>query len=255
MIEIRGLDQALRRPRGAARRRPDRRPLGSGLPDRAERIGQEHAAALRQLSRILRCRRSAHRGQADRLRGWRRTGRAGRWARGALREMRREIGMVFQHFNLWPHMSALRNVAEPLRRVRGLGATRGRGARAGDAEARRPFRQGRGVPVAPVGRPAAARRHRARAGDAAAADAVRRADLGARSRTGRRSAGGDEEPRERGHDDADRHPRNGLRRPRRRPHRLHRRRPHRRTGPAALRVPRKRGAAGAAVLADVSRPE
>ena len=39
-----------------------------------------------------------------------------------LREMRREIGMVFQHFNLWPHMSALRNVAEPLRRVRGLPA-------------------------------------------------------------------------------------------------------------------------------------
>jgi len=37
-----------------------------------------------------------------------------------LREMRCEIGMVFQHFNLWPHMSALRNVAEPLRRVRGL---------------------------------------------------------------------------------------------------------------------------------------
>ena len=40
----------------------------------------------------------------------------------ALREMRREIGMVFQHFNLWPHMSALHNVAEPLRRVRGLPA-------------------------------------------------------------------------------------------------------------------------------------
>jgi len=38
-----------------------------------------------------------------------------------LREMRREIGMVFQHFNLWPHMTALRNVAEPLLRVRGLG--------------------------------------------------------------------------------------------------------------------------------------
>jgi polar amino acid transport system ATP-binding protein len=40
----------------------------------------------------------------------------------ALREMRREIGMVFQHFNLWPHMTAISNVAEPLRRVRGLGA-------------------------------------------------------------------------------------------------------------------------------------
>jgi polar amino acid transport system ATP-binding protein len=39
-----------------------------------------------------------------------------------LREMRCEIGMVFQHFNLWPHMSALRNVAEPLRRVRGMPA-------------------------------------------------------------------------------------------------------------------------------------
>jgi polar amino acid transport system ATP-binding protein len=41
-------------------------------------------------------------------------------AAGALREMRREIGMVFQHFNLWPHMTAIGNVAEPLRRVRGL---------------------------------------------------------------------------------------------------------------------------------------
>jgi polar amino acid transport system ATP-binding protein len=40
----------------------------------------------------------------------------------ALREMRREIGMVFQHFNLWPHMTALGDVAEPLRRVRALPA-------------------------------------------------------------------------------------------------------------------------------------
>ena len=39
-----------------------------------------------------------------------------------LRAMRREIGMVFQHFNLWPHMSALRNVTEPLLRVRDLPA-------------------------------------------------------------------------------------------------------------------------------------
>jgi polar amino acid transport system ATP-binding protein len=39
-----------------------------------------------------------------------------------LREMRREIGMVFQHFNLWPHMTAIGNVAEPLRRVRALPA-------------------------------------------------------------------------------------------------------------------------------------
>jgi polar amino acid transport system ATP-binding protein len=38
----------------------------------------------------------------------------------ALREMRRDIGMVFQQFNLWPHMSALQNVAIGLERVRGL---------------------------------------------------------------------------------------------------------------------------------------
>ncbi|MDF3605011.1 amino acid ABC transporter ATP-binding protein [Paracoccus sp. DMF-8] len=45
----------------------------------------------------------------------------GRKMRGAkLREMRRSIGMVFQQFNLWPHMTALQNVAEGLVRVRGL---------------------------------------------------------------------------------------------------------------------------------------
>ena len=37
-----------------------------------------------------------------------------------LREMRRKIGMVFQQFNLWPHMTALQNVAEALEQVRGL---------------------------------------------------------------------------------------------------------------------------------------
>jgi polar amino acid transport system ATP-binding protein len=49
---------------------------------------------------------------------------AGRRAMSAreLREMRRGIGMVFQQFNLWPHMTALGNVAEPLVRVRGMPA-------------------------------------------------------------------------------------------------------------------------------------
>ncbi|MGA0616569.1 amino acid ABC transporter ATP-binding protein [Paracoccus sp. KR1-242] len=40
-----------------------------------------------------------------------------------LREMRRSIGMVFQQFNLWPHMTARENVAEGLIRVRGLSKT------------------------------------------------------------------------------------------------------------------------------------
>jgi polar amino acid transport system ATP-binding protein len=40
-----------------------------------------------------------------------------------LREMRREIGFVFQQFNLWPHMTAQQNVMEPLLRVRALRPT------------------------------------------------------------------------------------------------------------------------------------
>jgi polar amino acid transport system ATP-binding protein len=38
----------------------------------------------------------------------------------ALRAARRQIGMVFQQFNLWPHMTAKANVAEALIQVRGL---------------------------------------------------------------------------------------------------------------------------------------
>lgn len=49
-----------------------------------------------------------------------------------LRDMRRSIGMVFQQFNLWPHMTALQNVAEGLQRVRGMSRTEAE-ARAADA--------------------------------------------------------------------------------------------------------------------------
>jgi polar amino acid transport system ATP-binding protein len=47
-----------------------------------------------------------------------------------LRKIRRKVGMVFQHFNLFPHMTALGNVVEAPRRVLGLSReeaeTRGR---------------------------------------------------------------------------------------------------------------------------------
>jgi polar amino acid transport system ATP-binding protein len=40
--------------------------------------------------------------------------------RRAARSVRSDIGMVFQHFNLWPHMSALENIIEAPQLVRGL---------------------------------------------------------------------------------------------------------------------------------------
>ncbi|WP_304623177.1 amino acid ABC transporter ATP-binding protein [Reyranella sp. CPCC 100927] len=38
----------------------------------------------------------------------------------AARAVRPEIGMVFQHFNLWPHMSVLENIIEAPLRVKGM---------------------------------------------------------------------------------------------------------------------------------------
>jgi ABC-type polar amino acid transport system ATPase subunit len=41
--------------------------------------------------------------------------------RGAARELRQRVGMVFQQFNLFPHLTALENVTIALRRVRDIG--------------------------------------------------------------------------------------------------------------------------------------
>ncbi|MBR8190409.1 amino acid ABC transporter ATP-binding protein [Burkholderia vietnamiensis] len=41
---------------------------------------------------------------------------------GEINRVRRNIGMVFQQFNLWPHMTVLGNVTEALRRVRRMPA-------------------------------------------------------------------------------------------------------------------------------------
>ena len=49
-----------------------------------------------------------------------RDGKLVRAGRGHLRRMRGRIGMVFQHFNLFPHMRVLGNVTEAPRRVLGL---------------------------------------------------------------------------------------------------------------------------------------
>jgi ABC-type polar amino acid transport system ATPase subunit len=41
--------------------------------------------------------------------------------RGSAMQLRRNVGMVFQQFNLFPHLTALHNIALALRTVRGLG--------------------------------------------------------------------------------------------------------------------------------------
>jgi ABC-type polar amino acid transport system ATPase subunit len=43
-----------------------------------------------------------------------------RAVRREARSVRADIGMVFQHFNLWPHMTVLQNITEAPVRVRGL---------------------------------------------------------------------------------------------------------------------------------------
>lgn len=45
---------------------------------------------------------------------------AGRLPRGTKENLRRRVGMVFQSFNLWPHLSVLENVIEAPMRVAGL---------------------------------------------------------------------------------------------------------------------------------------
>ncbi len=42
------------------------------------------------------------------------------WAEQALREHRRHIGVVFQAYNLFPHLTALQNITLPLEKVHGM---------------------------------------------------------------------------------------------------------------------------------------
>ena len=137
---------------------------------------------------------------------------------------RQRIGMVFQSFNLYPHMTALGNVTLALRKVAGKSRAEaealGRAAleRVGPRRPRRPH----AGPA--LGRPAAARRHRALDRARAAGDAVRRADQRARSGAGRLGAGGHARLARERHDHDRGQPRDGLRPQRRRPRGVHGRR-------------------------------
>ena len=99
---------------------------------------------------------------------------------------RREIGMVFQRFNLFPHKTALENIMEAPVQVRRHRQGGGREAWPRAPRAGRARRALRRLPGPALRRPAAAGRHRPCAGHGPQADALRRAHLGPRPRARRR---------------------------------------------------------------------
>ena len=109
-----------------------------------------------------------------------------------LDQVRSRIGIVFQSFNLFPHMNVMRNLCIAQQRVRGrdkdeaVEVARANLAKVGLAGKEDAY------PRAPLRRAAAARGHRPGAVHGSRHDALRRADVGARPRAGGRRAGRDE---------------------------------------------------------------
>ena len=129
----------------------------------------------------------------------------------AIEAVRKQVGMVFQQFNLFPHLTVLENLTLAPMWVGKTAEEGGRGTRDAAAEARAHRRAGGKVPAAALGRPAAAGGDRPRAVPDAEDHAVRRADLGARPRDDQGSARRDDRAGRPGHDDAVRDPRDGFR--------------------------------------------
>ncbi len=96
-----------------------------------------------------------------------------------IRRICRKMGMVFQHFNLFPHLTVLENVIEAPLTVKGLSRQQGNTASRGLAAQGRLARAARELSVAALGRPEAARGDCPGAGDGAGHHAFRRADVGA----------------------------------------------------------------------------
>ena len=161
--------------------------------------------------------------------------------------VRQRIGMVFQQFNLFPHLTVLDNVTLAARRIRKMRRAGGRGPRPRAARAGRARGEGRAASAPALGRPAAARRDRARADDGAARHALRRGHLGARSRARRRGPARHARAGAAGHDDDGRDARDAVRPRGGRPADLHGRGPDRRARRARRRARQPAGGADAAV--------
>ena len=154
--------------------------------------------------------------------------RRDRAGREQIRQLRLHAGMVFQEFNLFPHLSVIGNLVEAPDPRQEDGPAGGDRTRRGEPREGRPQREARRVPVTAVRRPAPARRDRPGADDGAGRAAVRRAHERARPVARRRGAQGHGEPRPRGPDDDRGHPRDGVRARGGRPRLLHGRGPVRR---------------------------
>ena len=102
--------------------------------------------------------------------------------RGKPLELRRQVGMVFQQFNLFPHLTALDNITLALRYAKGLDRPAAEERAAQALYERRATALGRSLPGSALGRPAAARRYRPCCQPRPSGDAVRRAHLRPRPR-------------------------------------------------------------------------
>src|SRR5829696_905299 len=229
-----GSQQALRAAARAAGRQHHRRPRRGRRGDRPVRVGQVHALPRDQPA------------GADRLgpdRGGRPAAAGGGQGAGPAARRRRHGLPVVQPLRAQddPAKRHARPDQGP-RQVQGRRAAAGDGA-AGAGRHRQPGGQAAG---AAVRRSAAAGRHRPRAGDGPQADALRRADLGARPGDDQRGARRHDVPRARGHDDDGGHPRDGLRPPGGRPRDLHGGRQAGRAGTAGgvLQRPQERARPG-----------
>ncbi|MEZ5295340.1 MAG: ATP-binding cassette domain-containing protein [Ilumatobacteraceae bacterium] len=140
-----------------------------------------------------------------------------------IQEIRRETGMVFQSFNLFPHLTVMENITLAPRNVRKIPKAEAEATAMELLERVKIPQQANKYP----GQMSGGQQQRvaiAHARDEAEGRPVRRADVGARPGDGEGGPRHDEGPRQRRHDDDLCDPRDGVRPRGRRPGRVHGRR-------------------------------